>query len=253
MNWFLCLMMFCVPSALHARALKQSVRRIGQPITIIEPHLNAKVTYVGRPFNDVLDELFGVKWRKQEEVLLTCADGYQSSIAAEKFLSHKAWLVWERGDQGAFELKNKLQGGEIVPLGPYYLVWDNQDDAGILSEGATDFPYQITSVDLISFRERFPKLAPSKDAKIEVRNGFKLYRTYCMSCHALDGEGGEEAPDLRDVGLFTRLKENDLKAWILNPSALKPGTLMPAFAPQSVDRDAKADKMISYLKSKIMK
>jgi hypothetical protein len=39
----------------------------------------------------------------------------------------------------------------------------------------------------------------------------------------------------------------------MNPAAVKPGTLMPAFAPQSVDRDAKADKMISYLKSKIMK
>jgi cytochrome c2 len=241
------------PMALLARELPHRLRQGGRAVSMIEPHMNIKVTYVGRPFNSVMDELFGVTWHKQDEVLLTCADGYQSSIAPEKFLSHKAWLVWERADHASFEVRNNLQGGELVKLGPYYLVWENENDAEIRAGGATDFPYQVVAIDLISFKERFPRLVPNKTAKPEIHDGFKYYRTYCMSCHAMNGEGGKKAPDLQDVGLFTRIKEAELRAWMLNPAKVKPGTLMPALAPQSPDRDVKATKIISYLKSKISK
>ena len=251
MKFFLVFLMPLLASIAEARELKVDKAAGEKPVTIIEPHMSRDVTYVGRPFNEILEELFGSTWRQKEEILLTCADGYQSSIPVDKFLAHKAWLVWGRSDKASFELVNNLQGGEIVKLGPYYLVWENQHDTVIREGGATDFPYQVVSVDLISFKERFPKLAPDAGAPSEVREGFKLYRTYCMSCHAIDGEGGKKAPDLGKMGLFTRLKVKKLKAWILDPAKLKPGTAMPAFAPNASGRVAQADKIIKYLNSKI--
>lgn len=217
------------------------------PVALLEPHLDEVVTYVGVPFNRVMDQAYGKKWRNQEEILFTCADGYQSSIPASKFQHFKAWLVWARKDGKSFEIKNKLQGNETVRLGPLYLVWENQHEPELLEGGASDSPYQVVSIDVISFKDRFPKLAPPANSSAAVHEGFLLYRKYCMSCHAIDGEGGKKAPDLKLTKALTRLSPADLRRWILSPSSVKPGTLMPPFAPKLPTREKAVDSLIAYL------
>jgi hypothetical protein len=43
-------------------------------ITIFEPHRDELVTYVGLPFNQLMDDVFGEKWHREEEILFTCID-----------------------------------------------------------------------------------------------------------------------------------------------------------------------------------
>jgi mono/diheme cytochrome c family protein len=217
-------------------------------ITIFEPHRDELVTYVGLPFNQLMDDVFGEKWHREEEILFTCIDGYQPSIPVSKFKRFKAWIVWARKDGKPFEIVNTLQASEKVDLGPLYLVWDNQKEQELLEGGASDFPYQIASIDLISFKDKFPKLAPPVGSSADVTEGFLLYRKYCMTCHAIDGEGGQKAPDLKLTNAMARIPLKELRRWILSPDKVKPGTKMPPFAPKLPNREKAVDPLINYLK-----
>ena len=214
-------------------------------VSIVAPHENRLLSYKGLPFNDLMDQTIGKSWRDAEEVLFTCADGYQPSIPVEKFKRFKAWLVWTRADGKPFQITNKLQGNEQVRLGPFYLVWENDHNEELLNDGADDFPYQVVSVDLISFKDKFAKLAPP--AGSQVTDGFLLYRKYCMKCHTLNGEGGGKGPELKSMDFVSDKQRAAVKRWILAPQDIKKGTTMPAFAPKLKDRDHQADKILEYL------
>ena len=220
-------------------------RKSAAVVKIYEPHENQVTSYKGLPFNDLMDQAIGKSWRDAEEVLFTCADGYQPSIPVEKFKRYKAWLVWARTDGKPFQVTNKLQGNEQVKLGPFYLVWENDHNEELLNDGADDFPYQVVSVDLISFKDKLAKLAPPAGSK--VTDGFLLYRKYCMKCHTLNGEGGGKGPELKSMDFVSDKQRAAVKRWILAPQDIKKDTTMPAFGPKLKDRDHQADKILDYL------
>jgi len=51
------------------------------------------------------------------------------------------------------------------------------------------------------------------------------YRSLCVACHAVDGQGGRVGPALDDIG--GKFDETSLDRWLENPQAVKPGTAMP--------------------------
>ncbi len=53
----------------------------------------------------------------------------------------------------------------------------------------------------------------------------QIFTTVCSGCHALNGKGGKVGPALDGVG--GRYTEPDLRRWISDPQAVKPGTAMP--------------------------
>jgi cytochrome c oxidase subunit 2 len=88
-----------------------------------------------------------------------------------------------------------------------------------------------------------------------VARGRQVFETTaCVNCHAVGGSGadGRFGPDLthfrsRDTlasGAAPNTPEN-LRLWIRNPDALKPGSLMPAMQLSDEDVNAVAD----YLES----
>ena len=48
-----------------------------------------------------------------------------------------------------------------------------------------------------------------------------------MGCHVIDGDGGNDGPELTHVGSKHDVKT--LRSWIADPEAVKPDTDMPAF------------------------
>jgi cytochrome c oxidase subunit 2 len=78
----------------------------------------------------------------------------------------------------------------------------------------------------------------------------------CVSCHmirGLNGATGTVGPDLTHVGSRVTLgagvvdnTPDNMRAWIANPQAIKPGVLMPAFANLS---DSDLDALVTYLES----
>lgn len=76
----------------------------------------------------------------------------------------------------------------------------------------------------------------------------------CAGCHTITGTaaGGTRGPDLSDFGARARLGAGavdntpaNLRAWITDPSSIKPGALMPGFQLS----DDQLDALVAYLES----
>jgi mono/diheme cytochrome c family protein len=202
------------------------------------------------PIARVFDVIFGSSWRQEEEVLFTCVDGYQPSIAVADLLRNRAYLAFGIKGRHSFSVDNKLQAEKNVPLGPLYLVWDNVRKPALRVEGAVSWPYQVQEVAFIRFAEKFPKLAPKPDAPKQVREGFMKFRKHCFSCHAIDGEGGNKGPDLAGI---TQVKDIDtLKKWVLDPQSFKPESTMPALNKLLEDREKTLDQILAFLGTKTL-
>ncbi len=83
-----------------------------------------------------------------------------------------------------------------------------------------------------------PRATAARSARRESTAGRRVFETTaCMNCHAIGGTdaNGRFGPDLTHLmsrqtiasGAAENTKEN-LRLWIQNPDAIKPGSLMPA-------------------------
>ena len=66
---------------------------------------------------------------------------------------------------------------------------------------------------------------------------------YCATCHTIDGEGGNSAPDLSRVGA-TRDAEW-LRRWITSPESVDPFASMPPFG-ETLTKE-QMDAIVAYL------
>lgn len=218
-------------------------------VSVFEPHMGEIRTYRGVGFKDVLNKIYGKDWSKYEEILFTCQDGYQPSIPIAKVKTRDAYLVFGR-PAGSFAIDNKLQNKLNVALGPYYLVWENIKNQAIRADGVGDWPYQIVSIDLIMFVDKFHKLAPPKKSSEKVIKGFIAYRNHCMRCHSLNGDGGTVGIELNYPASVTEYwKEAWLKKWIIDPSQVRHKTTMPGLKEVASNSAQLSDEIVTYLKS----
>ena len=206
--------------------------RMGTPattITVHEPHLSigdrrVAIEYVGYPAVDVMANVFGEDWHEQARTVeLRALDGYVSRIDVARFLDDTAFLAFSRADGGPFTIDNLRQNQTDIPLGPWYLVWDNISNPALLAEGASNWPYQVHEVNLVSLTDS--ALLPDGLAA-DLHEGAALAKRYCLQCHMVNGFGGEKYPD--DLAIVARAhSEPEFTRWVLEPSSVRSGTTMP--------------------------
>lgn len=221
-------------------------------MTVHEPHEDVQRSYVGVPAGALLQALFGDAWRDAGAVQFECADGYRALIEPARLAQHRALLSWARSDGEAFALLNRLQNNEAVELGPFYLVWDNLESPQLREQGASDWPYQIVGIALVDIAERLPRILPPKDADAAVQRGFEAFRQHCIACHSINGQGGGKAPELNVPSSVTEyLADGWLQRWMLEPTAVRLNTTMPALAPnlRKAQRQALAVDIEAYLRA----
>ena len=234
---------------------RQLGSRIGQPVTVavLEPHLAhggrmPEVRYVGYPADAVLTALLGAGWRSPgQELTFRAQDGFISRLPVERFAQHRAWLVHARSDGTAFQVDSDQKGGKPVPLGPFYLVWDNRTSTALQAEGGMQWPYQVVSVEVgpSSTRALLPAgLAPKYAEAAE------LARAHCLSCHRIRGYGGDKMPLDLDVAVqgYDRARWT---RWLLTPASVRPGTAMPPMAEglPAAERTVIAQRLYDYLRA----
>lgn len=218
-------------------------------ITVWEPHEDKKVTYEGVEIGKLFAAVYGDTWKVIDEVLFTCVDGYQPVLPMDRFTRHAGYLVYRRQDQAVFNVQNRFQNEKDVPLGPYYLVWDNLNSAELRADGANGWPYQVVGIDLVNFVDRFPRLSPPEDASAQAKKGFVAFRENCMACHTVNGEGGDKAPELNyPVSVTEYVPDAWLRKWIMDPRTIRYNATMPAFAAHP-EPDALIDDVLAYLKT----
>lgn len=214
---------------LFPRQVRADLGKQAVDITVIEPHARdaeARVTYVGIPLRAVLERYFADDWSGfQGDIHFLARDRYLAAIAAERARSKDAYLTFARADGGPFVIDNRLQNEADVPLGPFYLVWDNLRQPELRKDSAYGWPYQVVEILLVPV-SAYESVLP-KNASPEVRRGFADYKQYCMSCHHIGGIGGRKAE--ADMKRLVAGKSDEvLWRWIDDPQAAKPGTRMPA-------------------------
>lgn len=219
-----------------------------QTLKIFEVHEKQERIYQVYSATALFDFIFGSDWRKAEEIIFICEDGYQPSIPVTKFLQHDAYFAFASADNHPFTLNNLLQNNEEVRLGPLYLVWENLNSSNLLREGAADMPYQIISIELTTFATRFPAIFPPQNASTKVQNGFLHFRKHCFACHTINGEGSEKAMELNyPVSVTEYIRPTYLKLWIDDPTAIRFNSKMPPLAPEIPNRNKVIDEIIAYL------
>lgn len=223
-------------------------------ITVMEPHMkcgdvDCTITYVGIPLGRLMQYYFPDVWDGFTGFIhFSASDGYLASVNADKARKHDAFLVFERADGRPFVIDNERQNEKNLPLGPFYLVWDNLRNPELQKQGAYGWPYQVVRIELLP-TSAYDKLL-SVTASPAVREGFEDWKSYCMSCHHIDGVGGMKCPaDLRQ--LVHGKSREDLRAWISAPASVRAGTNMPPLN-VNLDRQERSqviERIIDYLET----
>ena len=166
----------------------------------------------------------GADWANRAgAIAFRARDDYVSRIDARRLESGKAWLAFARADGAPFTVDNLDQNQRSVPLGPYYLVWDNDADSDWAQKGAADWPYQVDSV---AFAAPETALAPPGfEAALEP--GLNKTKAACLTCHSVNGYGGSKVQG--DLAAAARsLSRTDFLKWALAPD---PASTMPPLSP----------------------
>jgi mono/diheme cytochrome c family protein len=222
-------------------------------LAVFDPHERRKISFEGLSLKETLDRDFGSAWKSAEVILFHCADGYKSPVPTAKIVAENSLLATRRLDRDSFTVDNHGQNEKSVPLAPFYLVWDNLDGPYETEDGAF-WPYQVVAIELTSFAEKFPHIVPSVSASNEVKDGFRLFQQHCLSCHKINGEGGDKGGELNTpVSAFERHPRERLQAWIDNPAKVLNGSggaggpTMPPLNTRLERRAESIDALIAYL------
>jgi cytochrome c2 len=239
-----------VIARLDAGTLAQKLRP--RRLAVYEPIEHKVVEFEGFDAREVLDLAYGPRWRTSEELLMTCLDGFQPSVPAQRFIDHTALLAYKRLDQPQqFTVaKPDAKAPKIVELGPWYLVWENQRDAVVRADLDYGWPYQLVAFEPVRFLDRFPRLAPGPNVSPAAQRGFLAWRMHCQKCHMLNGEGGEIGPELnRPMNVTEYWQPKPLRQWVLDPTSVRVPNRMPPLNPGLPNREAVVEDLIAYLTS----
>ena len=232
----------------------EALEQLGaRPVTIsvIEPHMSTRehpvdVAYRAFPAPAVISAALGADWQaKAKAIEFRALDGFVSHIDVKRLTSGKAYMAFAHADGSPFTVDNLAQNETNVPLGPYYLVWDDKGDPDLLSQGGRDWPYQVYDISLFSSSETALR-PPGFDPALEP--GLSRVKADCLTCHQVNGFGGEKVDG--NLALLARaMPEHEFVEWTLEPSRVKPDTTMPSLAPNldEAQRRAIARSIYEYL------
>jgi mono/diheme cytochrome c family protein len=187
----------------------------------------------------------------RDNVFLRARDGYTRPAAGALLASDAAWLAFadaelSSGTPGTRDFApawEPIDRRQVEPA-PFYLIWSG--------EGRNDphrhpWPYQLDEIEIAPLEQLYPHVAPpSAELDSAVADGFAIFRTECIACHAINGEGGTVGPDLnvpRSIVEYRPLEQ--IKAYIRNPRSFR-YTTMPAHESLS---DAQLDALIAYFRA----
>ena len=124
-------------------------------------------------------------------------------------------------------------------------MWDNRSDPDLLAADASDWPYQVDDVTFSRDSEAALRSAGFDPA---LGPGLMDVKANCLTCHKVNGYGGEKVGG--NLAAVARgLTMSDFVQWVLEPSAVKPDTTMPALSPRlpEAERRAIAESIYKYL------
>jgi len=220
-------------------------------VTVDDPVYKQRKSYIGYPLALVLKLIPDLARLRAEGAvaIFEAADGYKAVMRLDKALAPGGVIARRdlNAPPGADWLPFK-QGKESITPAPYYLVWPGRGH----DDWTYVWPYQLVRIAVEPFAAAFGAAAPPSGGKAganeAAREGFDLFRTYCLRCHSINLVGGDLAPELnvpRNIGEYWR--PHHLRAFILDAGAYRARSKMPSF--KGVLGEAELNALLAYLRT----
>lgn len=213
-----------------------------QDIQIYDPIHKKRKHYSAVPFQALIQETFGDDVLEQgwTSIAFVAEDGYEPIADISVFAAGGAFIVFEDLDDADWE---SIAGYGVKP-GPFYMVWTGPDQE---PKNGYPWPWQLTTIRLTKFDKDYSEVIPAdlSDGSA-VSQGYDIFRKRCISCHAINRQGGSIGPDLGAPRSITDYRSDDiLKKFIRDPSKFRYGR-MPDFTDLS---DQELDQLIVYFRA----
>ncbi|MBI3549184.1 MAG: cytochrome c [Elusimicrobia bacterium] len=203
-----------------ARFTKQELLAKVPPVktTFLDPRYGKPKTYQCLPIAKVMDVAFGKDWANGafSEAAFAALDGYVSVASAAKLTEDGGCLAIEDADVPGWE----PVGRKKVSPGPFYLAWSGPEQS---TEKDYPWPYQLASITLMRFAERYPEVVPQGAAAgSPSMRGYETFKANCVRCHAINQQGGKIGPDLNAPQSITAYRPKDMiKKYVKKPSQFR--------------------------------
>lgn len=219
-----------------------------------DPYHEKRKRYLACPLSRVIELGFGETPAalSGENFFFRARDGYTKPAAGERLAEPGGFLAFADlgdsapraadGDPGE-EPGWEPIGRQGVDPGPFYVVWagEGQDDVH-----RYPWPYQLATIEIAPFESLHPHTVPRTAAPgAAAWQGFAIFRTECVACHAINGEGGTVGPDLNVPQSIVEYRPAEqIKAYVRDPSAFR-YTTMPSHLHLS---EPALDALVAYFR-----
>ena len=233
-----------VVQRLDRKALEQGCG--ATTITLDDPYYGRRMSYVACPLLKVLEMGFGGDAQQlgANDYLLRARDGYVKPATGKRLVEDGGWLALADAEREKAGLAGwaPIDRKQVDPA-PYYIVWTS---AGQQDTNLYPWPYQLARIEIGSIANEYPDIVPRTAAKdSDAWRGFDIFKTECIACHAINGQGGKVGPELNVPQSIVEYRPvEQIKAYIRDPETFRHSS-MPAHRHLT---PAQLDELVAYFR-----
>jgi len=220
-------------------------------VRVADPYYGGTKHFLACPLSEILVAGFAEPAAQLAtyDFLLHALDGYAKPAAGSQLMTAGGYLAFADAERSNALAEPFVPEWEPIDRrqvdpGPYYMVWTN-----VLREEAEQWPwpYQLARIEIASVERQYPRTVPvGVAAGSPAAEGYALFGKQCISCHAMNGQGGKVGPDLNVPRSIVEYRPRDqIVAFIRNPESFRYSS-MPAHLHLS---DSELDQLIAYFEA----
>jgi cytochrome c2 len=175
---------------------------------------------------------------KSTKIVFECIDGYKPEMPLDLFLASKPYLAFKDVEAKGTDWEPISKNENKMDAAPFYLVYTDTP----AEDDHYKWPYNLVKIHLEPIDKSKTALYPKDPSKVA---GYTLFQNQCITCHAINGIGGEMGPELNYPKSVTEYWiEAELINYIVNPASFRNKAKMPTLG----IKKQQSQEIVEYLK-----